>query len=286
MLGAVQFENFRYIWDTVDIAIVALGIYYLLKIIERTRTAQILMGLIFLLFLYMVSRYGELYTVSWILSHFLGSIIIIAVVLFQQDIRRALAGFGRHPFPFRPSVDRSSEAVVYEVVKAASFMASRKIGAIIAIERSIKLSDYVEIGMKLDARVSRELIITIFLPTSPLHDGGMIIGEDKVLSVGSFFPLVTDPDLERELGTRHRAALGLSRETDAIVVVVSEETGIISLAYQGNLTRGFDATSLENRLMEILEIKREMEGNFGFFSRLFLPRKKSEEKGVSEDTRL
>lgn len=285
MLGAIQFENFRYIWDTLDIAIVALGIYYLLNIIERTRTAQILMGLLFLLFLYVVSRYGELYTVSWILSHFLSSIIVIAVVLFQQDIRRALAGFGRHPFPFKPSVDRSSEAVIVEVVKAASFMASRKIGALIAIERNIKLSDFVEIGMKLDALVSRELIITIFLPTSPLHDGGMIIGENKVLSVGSFFPLVTDPDLERELGTRHRAALGLSRETDATVVVVSEETGIISLAYQGNLTRGFDATSLENRLTELLKVRKEQSGNANFLNRLFLSKKKGDEKAVSEDIR-
>ncbi len=281
MFDAFQIENYRYLWDTLDIVLVAMGIYYLLSIIEKTRALRILIGLVFVLILYIISQYGDLYTLNWILSHFLSSIIIIAVILFQQDIRRALAGFGRRPIFFRVSASKPEEPVVEELVKASSLLANRRIGALIAIERSSSLADFVEIGMKLDALVSRELIISIFHPTSPLHDGGMIIGGNRILSVGSFFPLATDPDLERELGTRHRAALGLSRETDAIVIVISEETGIISLAYQGNLTRGLDATSLENRLMELLRLKRGQSHDFGLLTRVLSFKRESGEKPLT-----
>jgi len=145
---------------------------------------------------------------------------------------------------------------VEEIVKASSYLANRQIGALIAIERTNSLADFIEIGMRIDALLSRELMISIFNPSSPLHDGGIIVVRDRIVSAGSFFPLVTDPDLERELGTRHRAAIGLSAETDAVVVVVSEETGTISLALGGEITRGLDATSLNNALLDALGIKR------------------------------
>ncbi|HWP92781.1 MAG TPA: diadenylate cyclase CdaA [Thermodesulfobacteriota bacterium] len=260
--------NFRYLWDAVDILLVAGIIYYLLSLIEGTRAVQILSGLIALFALYFASQRWELFTLNWILGHFLGSIIIIAVILFQNDIRRALAALGRNPLLLKISRGKSEELVVDEVVKATSFLANRRIGALIAIEKTNSLADFVEIGMKIDAWVSRELIISIFNTSSPLHDGGMIIGSNKILSAGSFFPLATDPDLERELGTRHRAAIGLSRETDAIVVVVSEETGTISLASEGNLTRGLDATSLYNRLLDLLVIGRQQSENYGIFDRI------------------
>ncbi|MGH7807869.1 MAG: diadenylate cyclase CdaA [Thermodesulfobacteriota bacterium] len=268
--------NFRYIQDSLDIIIVALIFYYLLSLIEGTRAVQMLSGLGALFVLYFVSQRWELFTLNWILGHFLGSIILIAVILFQSDIRRALAALGRNPLVLKISAGKSEELVVDEIVKSTSFLANRQIGALIAIERTNSLADFVEIGMRIDAWVSRELIISIFNASSPLHDGGMIIGRNKILSAGSFFPLATDPDLERELGTRHRAAIGLSRETDAIVVVVSEETGTISLASEGNLTRGLDATSLNNRLLELLNIRRPVSEKQGLFERIL--RRKPAEK--------
>ncbi len=275
------FDNFRYIWDTLDIILVALGIYYLLRIIEKTRAVHMLVGLAFIFVIFVISSYGYLYTLNWILNIFLGSIIIVAVILFQNDIRRALAMVGRNPFFLSAVGRKSEESVIEEIVKATSFMANKKIGALIAIEKDLSLVPFIEIGMRIDAWVSRELIISVFNPSSPMHDGGMIIGRNKVLSTGSFFPLATDLDLERELGTRHRAALGLSNETDAIVVVVSEETGTISLAYQGNLLRGFDATTLESRLMELLKLKRGQSHDYNLLTRLFDIKKQREEKPLT-----
>jgi diadenylate cyclase len=269
-------SNFRILWDSLDIFIVALIIYYILTLIEGTRAVQMLVGLGALFLLYLFSQRWEFFTLSWILGHFLGSIILIVVILFQQDIRRALAALGKNPFLINISPGKSEKSVVDEIVKATSFLSSRQIGAIIALEKNNSLADFVEIGMKINALVSTELIISIFNPSSPLHDGGIIIGNNKILSAGSFFPLATDPELERELGTRHRAAIGLSRETDAIVVVVSEETGIISVAHQGELTRGLDATSLTNRLNDLLDLKKQnTEGN-GLIDRIL--RKKQAER--------
>lgn len=247
--------NFRYVWDTLDIILVAFIIYYVLRLLEGTRALQVLLGFVLLIVLYYVSQRG-LFTLNWILGQFLGSIIIIVVILFQNDIRRGLAAIGRRPFLLKMSPGKSKELFTEEIVKAASYMANRHIGALMAIERVNSLSDFVEIGMRIDALVSRELIISIFNPSSPLHDGGIIIVGNRILSAGSFFPLATDPDLERDLGTRHRAAIGLSLETDAIVIVVSEETGIVSLAVGGEIIRGLDATSLQNQLLDLLGIKR------------------------------
>lgn len=247
--------NFRYVWDTLDIILVAFIIYYVLRLLEGTRALQVLLGFVLLVVLYYVSQRG-LFTLNWILGQFLGSIIIIVVILFQNDIRRGLAALGRRPFLLKMSPGKSKELFTEEIVKAASYMANRQIGALMAIERVNSLSDFVEIGMRIDALVSRELIISIFNPSSPLHDGGIIIVGNRILSAGSFFPLATDPDLERELGTRHRAAIGLSLETDALVIVVSEETGIISLAVGGEIKRGLDATSLQNQMLDLLGIKR------------------------------
>lgn len=276
MLDAIL--HFRYLSDTTDIIVVALIIYYILRLIEGTRAVQMLFGLASVFVLYFLSQKWELYTLNWILDHFLGSIILIVVILFQNDIRKALAAFGSNPLGLKTYYRKSEQSIVDEIVKAVSFLASRRIGALIAIERKDSLADFVEVGMRLDAWVSRELIITIFNKDSPLHDGGMIVEKNKILSVGSFFPLATDPDLERELGTRHRAAIGLSRETDAVVVVASEETGIISLAFGGKLMRGLDATSLDNRLFDILGIKRGRTGEHRILS--FLSKKQVEKTGT------
>lgn len=259
--------NFRYVWDTLDIILVAFIIYYVLRMLEGTRALQVLFGFVLLVVLYYVSQRG-LFTLNWILGQFLGSIILIVVILFQNDIRRGLAAIGRRPFLLKMSPGKSKELYTEEIVKAASYLANRHIGALIVIERSQSLSDFIDIGMKIDALVSRELIISIFNPSSPLHDGGIIIVGNRILSAGSFFPLTTDPDLERELGTRHRAAIGLTSETDAVVIVVSEESGIISLAIGGEIKRGLDATSLHNQLLDSLGIRRPRAKKPGLVGRL------------------
>lgn len=246
--------NFRYLWDTLDILLVAFIIYYVLRVIEGTRALQVLLGLVLLGLLYYVSQEG-LFTLNWILGQFLGSIILIVVILFQHDIRRGLAAIGRRPFLLKIYSGSSKEPFIEEIVKATTYLANRQIGALITIERNNNLSDFIEIGTRIDALVSRELIISIFNPASPLHDGGVIIVGNRIISAGSFFPLVTDPDLERELGTRHRAAIGLSSETDALVIVVSEETGTISIASGGEITRGLDAASLNSKLLESFGVK-------------------------------
>ncbi|MGH7884359.1 MAG: diadenylate cyclase CdaA [Thermodesulfobacteriota bacterium] len=250
-------ENFRYLWDTLDIFLVALIFYYILRIIEGTRASQILIGLIVLSFLYFVSQRWGLFTLNWLLGHFLGSIILVVVILFQNDIRNALARIGKRPMLFRFSRTEAEESTVDKLVKASTYMSSKKIGAIIAIERANNLNDFVEIGMELDANISTEIIISIFNTQSPLHDGAVILRNNKILSAGSFFPIETDPDIGREMGTRHRAAIGLSSETDAIVIVVSEESGLISIAYQGEITRGLDAASLNKRLTDLLGVKKK-----------------------------
>ena len=261
-------DNFRYLWDTVDILLIAVIVYYFLKMIEGTRAAQVLFGLFILFILYHFSQRG-LFTLNWLLGHFLGSFILIIVILFQNDIRKTLAALGRRPFLLRFSKPKITETYIDEIVKASSYMSSKKIGCLIAIERENSLNDYVEIGMKLDSLVSIELIISIFNPSSPLHDGAIVIGNNRILSAGSFFPLLTDPDLELDLGSRHRAALGITSETDTVVIIVSEETGIMSLSYNGEIIRGLDSASLRSNLIELLGLERKEVGFNSYLGNLF-----------------
>ncbi len=249
-------SNYRYIQDTLDIAFVALIIYFVLRFIEGTRAVQMIFGLLSLVIIYFLSQNFDLFTINWLLGNFLSFIILIAVILFQHDLRRVLAAIGRSPFLLHFHPAKADQNIIDEIVKSASYLSSNKIGGLIAIEMNNNLGDYVEIGTSIDAMLSSELIISIFNSTSPLHDGAIIISNDKILSAGSFFPLATDPDMDKDLGTRHRAAIGITRETDCVVIIVSEETSKISLAYQGELTRGLDAASLNKRLVQTLEIKK------------------------------
>ena len=249
-------SNYRYIQDTLDILLVAIVIYYVLRFIEGTRAVQMIFGLILIVIVYFFAQNFDLFTINWLLGNFLSFIILIAVILFQHDIRRFLAAIGRSPFLIGFNPQKVDSNIVNELVKSSTYLSNNKTGALIAIEMHNTLNDYIEIGMELEAWVSSELIISIFNTSSPLHDGAIIIRNNKILSAGSFFPLATDPDLDRELGTRHRAAIGITRETDCIVVIVSEETGRISIANQGIMTRNLDAASLQNKLMELMEFKK------------------------------
>ncbi|MEO0074328.1 MAG: diadenylate cyclase CdaA, partial [candidate division WOR-3 bacterium] len=221
-----------------EILLLAIGFYYVIRFFRGTRSAQVLTGLaIFLSAMILLTRLVRLDTLSWLLQRFTIYLAISIVIIFQPEIRRALAELGK-PHLFSPN--SPERQVIQAVVQAVSMLAERKIGALIAIEREIGTRWVQETGKMLDALVSPELLATLFFPHTPLHDGGVIIRGNRIAAAGCIFPLSAREDLSRSLGTRHRAAVGLSEETDAVVVVVSEETGAISVAYRGRLSRGFD----------------------------------------------
>jgi uncharacterized protein (TIGR00159 family) len=242
--------NFDPIRDTLDIALVALGIYWLLLLIRGTRAVQILVGLIVLMGASAASEVFELVTLRLILEYFLSSAVLIIIVLFQHDIRRALARVGRGFFP-AVSAEQESQ-IVEEVVRTAQALAQRRIGALIVLERETGLLDQVEGGTALDAEVSKDLLVSIFQPHSPLHDGAVLIQNGRVSRAGGILPLSARADLPEGLGTRHRAAIGITEETDAVVVVVSEETATISLVAGGEILRPLDPPRLRGALSRVL----------------------------------
>lgn len=250
-------QNFRFFSDSLDILIVAIIFFYILKALEGTRSSQILVGLVAMVVLYFASRKWGFFMLNWVLTHFLGFVILIVIILFQDDIRRGLANIGKKPFLFSFTRHSANETVIKEVTDACSFLSSNKMGALIAIERQESLRMFP--GRPVNASLSSEMIISIFNPLSPLHDGGLIIKDEVIVSAGSFFPISTDLELGTELGTRHRAAIALSRETDAVVVVVSEETGKISLAAGGKLKRIANEELLRSNLVS--ELSTESPGN-------------------------
>ena len=214
----------------------------------------------FLMALFFVSRWFELETVNWMIRNLAAYVVFAIIVLFQADIRRALAHFGRAPF-FRYFQRASSDdETIEELVVAASTLATRHIGAIIVIERQIGLRNYIEGGIPLDASITYDLLASIFQPGSPLHDGAAIVQGDRIAAAACFLPLSVNPRVSRDLGTRHRAAIGLTEENDAIAIVVSEESGIISLALDGELDRGLSADALRLRLRSLLGVRRQRVG--------------------------
>ena len=231
--------------DVADILIVAFVIYRVIQIIQGTRAVQMLVGIAFLIIVYFGARELELLTLYWLLGTFLSSIFLIIIIIFQSDIRRALTQFGQSPFA--KSYAETLQAMD-EIVNAAVYMAEHGIGSLIVIERETGLKDYLESGHPIDAKLSKELLISLFLTKSPLHDGAVVISRDKIATAGCIMPLTRNPYISKQLGTRHRAAIGLSEETDAVVVVVSEETRQISLVQNGAIIRDLDKTALRSRL--------------------------------------
>ena len=236
--------------DTVDIALVFLGVYWLLLLIKGTRAIQILVGLMALIAARLISDLAGLMTLSWILDNFLASAVLIIIVLFQADIRRALARVGRGVFP-RLS-QRQESQILEEVVRACQTLAQKRVGALIVLERETGLEDLIEIGTNVDAAVSKELLASLFLPYSPLHDGAVVIQQGRVAHAGCILPLTLRTDLPEGVGTRHRAAVGITEESDAVVIVVSEETGTISVVRSGEMTRDLDAPRLRVVLTDLL----------------------------------
>ena len=239
--------------DWVDILVVAIIIYQALRLIRGTRSMQMLLGLAIVVGAYWFAGRFELLTLNWILSNFLTYIIVILVILFQADIRLALTRVARITFTRTTSTVILS--AIAEVVRGSFNMASRRVGALIAFEREVGLKSYIDVGTTVDAQVSTDLILSIFNTASPLHDGAVVIRNGRMAAAACFLPLSTDDDLSRHFGTRHRAAIGLTRETDAAVVVVSEERGVVSLVVDGEVSVMFDQNELRDRLTDLLKQK-------------------------------
>lgn len=236
--------------DILDIILVSLILYRLLLFIKGTKAVQMLIGLGVLLLASFLSAYTGLYTMDWIIQSFWAQIVIALIVLFQPEIRRALAQMGETPFlqSFTSAEELKS---LEEIVKATVALANRKIGALIAIERETSLGDFVEIGTPLDAKVTREILLSIFHPSSPIHDGAVVIRGNRIVAAGCFLPITLKTEVDKSMGTRHRAGLGLTEETDAVVIVVSEETGIITMAIGGKLETHIDMGTLRDKLTDM-----------------------------------
>ena len=242
--------------DIVDILVVSVLIYEVLKLIRGTRAVQMVFGGGVLVALFYGSRWAHLETVNWLIRNVFGYIVFAVIVLFQSDIRRALAHLGRAPFFRFLAKAESAEESIEELVVAASMLSSQRIGAIVAIERQIGLRNYIEGGIPLDAVLTYDLVLSIFQPASPLHDGAVIVQEDRIAAAACFLPLTVNPKLGKELGSRHRAAIGLTEENDSVAIVVSEETGSISIVADGQIERGLEADELRARLRTLVLQRR------------------------------
>ncbi len=232
--------------DLLDVAIVAIVFYNLLLLIRGTRAVQILVGLAFVAATSYLARWTHLVALETLIQKFLLVLPFALVVLFQPEIRRALAKFGRGPF--FGAAPRRADGLFHDVVLAASTLAERRTGALVVFERKEGLRTYIENGIALDALISFDLLVSVFTPDAPLHDGAIIIQGERIAAASCFLPLTANPELSKEHGSRHRAALGISEETDALALIVSEETGEISLAVGGDLERNLDTAQLASRL--------------------------------------
>lgn len=245
----------RVVNTVIDLLLVWYIGYRVLLLIKGTKTVRVLVGLILIVIVFALSKFLGLMTSSWILDNFVNSFVFILIVIFQQDIRRGLSRMGRNPF-FQGVSTLEEVFFIEELVKAAVSLSNKRIGALIVIERDADLNDYTEEGTAIDSKVTRELIQAIMHTTSPIHDGAIIIQNGIMTYAGCFLPLSSNPKLSHEFGTRHRAALGLSEETDAIIIVVSEETGKISLVMDNQITRDLDGNTLKKVLQNTLGLQR------------------------------
>ena len=238
-----------YLWRPIlEILFIWLLVYSLIRFFEGTRAVQVLMGLLILAIVFNIAKALELETINWVLTKLFAVGVVAFLIIFQPELRRALARIGQNTM-FGPFLKKGG--TIDEVVQASEHLSRAKIGALIAIERDMGLKNYIESGLMLDAKVSAELLITLFFPNTPTHDGGVIIQGERIAASGSLFPLRQNLELSRSLGTRHRAAVGLTEESDAVSVVVSEETGSISVSVYGKLTRDLDGEELRRVLTSL-----------------------------------
>jgi len=244
------------IWllDLLDILLVAALFYRLLILVKGTRSAQMYVGLLVIAIVGLIARQLDLIAVKWITDSLKTVWLIAFVILFQPEIRQALAQVGRTRY-FRSFLRGDSYGVLGEVVRGVENLSERRQGALIVVERNVGLRNFVETGTRIDAKVSAELLVTLFSPDSPLHDGAVILREESLVAAGCILPLSSNPRTPGSLGTRHRAALGLTEESDAAVIVVSEQTGAISVAYRGGMKQRLDEGQLRSELSRIFRIR-------------------------------
>ena len=250
------------VWKIILEILILWFIYYIvLLFIRGSRTVQVIKGLIIIFLLLVLTQQLGLTTISWIITKVLPLSVLAFLVIFQPELRRGLARLGQFGAMLK------EEKVMDEIVKSASILSKKKIGALIAIEREVGLRPYIESGVTIESKVTSELINTIFMPNTPLHDGGIIVQSGTIVAAGCLFPLSQDQRLSKTTGTRHRAAIGLAEETDAVVVVVSEETGAISIAIAGKLTRDLDKDTLSKILSNLFSAQRQKKNIFDFLGR-------------------
>lgn len=255
----IQFFNL--LIKVIDILLVTFVIYKLIMIIRGTRAVQLVKGITVILFVWFVSGYAGLHTLRWIMSQAVIYGLLAIIIIFQPELRRALEQLGRGKFLSRTSSidDQEVEKSIEEIVKASIYMGKRRIGALISIERETGMNDYIETGIAVKGKLTSELLINIFIPNTPLHDGAVILRNSQIMAAGCYLPLSEDPFISKELGTRHRAALGISEVTDCITLAVSEETGHISVTKNGELHRDLDEEALKELLVQ--ELVTDMKAN-------------------------
>ncbi|HEX6737794.1 MAG TPA: diadenylate cyclase CdaA [Vicinamibacteria bacterium] len=257
LLSFLAASEFSWV-DVADILIVAFIIYQLLQFLRGTHAVQMALGAMVLVMFFWLSQWADLETLNWLLRTFLPYLVFGIIVVFQAEIRKVLAHLGKTPLLGAFGRQRTEE-VIDEVVLAATTLAAQRTGAILVLEREMGLRTYIETGIGLDALLTYDLLISIFNPGTPLHDGAVIIQGNRVAAAACFLPLTVNPELSRQLGSRHRAAIGVTEDTDALAVVVSEETGAISLVSGGVIRRGLDGRSLKQALMSALEVEERAE---------------------------
>src|SRR3989338_329540 len=238
--------------DAVDFLIIFYLIYRALLLIKGTRAIQMLTGFGIVIVIFLLSKNFGFYTLYVLLKELLSPLVIIIIIIFQDDIRRALAHVGKNPF-FSGLSKIEDIHVIYEILKAAFTMAERRLGGIIVIERETGLKNFIEEGVKLDAKVDSDLLFSIFLPYGPIHDGAVIIQGGRMTAGGCFLPSSQATNLPKQYGSRHRAALGLSEQTDALVIAISEETSEVSLFFEGKVKKGLDQYEMSKLILELLE---------------------------------
>ena len=257
------FQSAGFSWvDALDVLLVAFLFYELLQFLRGTHALQMALGAGLLVVLYWTSHWLDLQAMTWLMHNVLPYAVFGLIVVFQAEIRKVLAHMGKTPL-LGAFTSRKTEEVVDEVVLAATALATQQTGAIIVLEREMGLRSYIETGIALDAIVTYDLLISIFNPNTPLHDGAVVLQGNRVAAAACFLPLTVNPELSRTLGSRHRAAIGVTEDTDSVAVVVSEETGIISVVAGGQIRRGFDGRSLKVALLEAFELEGTAEESAG-----------------------
>lgn len=255
------------ITDIIDILIVSYVIYKIIQLVRGTRAVQLLKGIVVIVVAWLLSIWFNLDTLRWMMNQMVTVGVLAVIVIFQPELRRALEQLGRGKLFVRQNFDDEQEynKRIGEVIRSVNYMSRKKIGALIVFERETGLNEYIESGIPLEALVSSELLINIFIPNTPLHDGAVIIKQHQVMAAGCYLPLSENPFISKELGTRHRAAIGMSEVSDAICIVVSEETGQVSLVMNGQIVRDIKEESLIAKLFNDLQIKSKPKERMSFW---------------------